>query len=136
MSGHKTLKVFTRRVDDYLRAIHDVTDTKGYTGTNDLAEKLRVRLSSVTEMLRRMNEKGLVIYEKYRRATLTLKGYETVRAVKMRHDMFMKLLESILVLKETVQRDTHELEHRLHPKTIEQLTKLVGSIAKPLVHPR
>ncbi len=128
--------MISSRVEDYLRTIFDIIERKGYVRTKDLADELGVRPPSVTEMLKRLDEEGLVVYERYSGATLTPRGKEIAVSVGKRHDTFMKLLDILLVPKDIARKDAHILEHSLDPKTIEQFTRFVEFIMAAPTRPR
>ena len=54
-------------VGDYLKAIWELAET-GTASTKQIAERLSVAPASVTNMLGRLRERGLVDYEAYQRA--------------------------------------------------------------------
>jgi DtxR family Mn-dependent transcriptional regulator len=126
------------RVEDYLRAVYEIAEEKGYARIKDISRELGVRPSSVVEMMRKLHSRGFVVYEKYGSITLTPEGREVAEAVKMRHDTFKKFLEIILVPEDIAARDAHVLEHRLDPKTILQFTRFVEFITRATAadHPK
>ena len=124
------------RAEDYLRSIYEIVERKGFARVKDIARELNVKPSSVVEMLKKLQEMNLVIYEKYGGVRLTDKGEELAEVVKRRHETFRKFLELILVPKEVALRDAHILEHRLHPKTILQFTRFVEFITNYTDRPR
>jgi len=64
----------TRRVEDYLRIVYETVQAKGYARIRDISKALGVKLSTVVEMMRKLHDEGLVIYEKYGGITLTPRG--------------------------------------------------------------
>lgn len=124
------------RAEDYLRSIYEIIECKGFARVKDIARELDVRPSSVVEMLRKLQKVGLIIYEKYGGIKLTGKGKEIAEVIEKRHQTFRQFLELILVPKDVALRDAHILEHRLHPKTILQLTRFVEFIMSHPDHPR
>jgi len=126
------------RCEDYLRAIYEIFEQKGYVRIRDVSKKLGVKPPSVVEMMKKLHKEGLVIYEKYGGITLTPRGKEIAETVKKRHDTFKKFLEIILVPEEIALKDAHVLEHRLDPKTILQFTRFVSFITEATTtdHPR
>lgn len=125
-----SLDRLSRRMEDYLKAIYDVVEEKGYARIKDLSNRLNVKPSSATEMVNRLNRIGLVNYERYGALTLTDEGKRIAKSVKTRHETFTKLLEMLFIPKGIAEKDAHELEHRLHPKTIEQFTKFVEFLSE------
>jgi len=119
--------MLSRRIEDYLKGIYDIVEEKGYAKTRDVAKVLGVSMPSATEMLRKLGEKKLIVYERYGGARLTRDGRNIAKSVKTRHDTFLKLLEEVMfVPKHVAEKDAHQLEHLLDPKTVEQFTKFVS----------
>ncbi len=92
--------------------------------------------SSVVEMMKKLDRKGLVVYEKYGGVTLTPGGMEIARSIGQRHDTFKNFLEIIMVPKEIALKDAHVLEHQLDAKTILQFTRFVEYITRAPEHPK
>lgn len=124
------------RVEDYLRAVYEIIEQKGYARIKDISRELGVRPSSVVEMMRKLHDRGFVVYEKYGSITLTPQGREVAEAVEMRHNTFKKFLEIILVPEDVAAKDAHVLEHRLDSKTILQFTRFVEFITRAIATDR
>ena len=61
--------------ENYLKAIYKLAEAEpGEVSTNRIAAALATRAASVTDMLRRLSEKGLLDYERYRGVQLTAEG--------------------------------------------------------------
>ena len=116
------------RAEDYLRAIYKIIERKGHARTKDVSKELNVRQPSVVEMMKKLHDRGLVVYEKYGGVSLTPRGKDIAETVKTRHDIFEKFLEIISVPEDIASKDVHVLEHSLHPKTILQFTRFVDFI--------
>ena len=117
-----------RREEDYLEAIYDITTTKGYARVTDIAEKLEVKPPSVTEMLKKLDSKNLVIYRKYGGATLTEEGRKMGEMVRGRHNALLELLKVLQVPEDIADRDACTMEHNLDPTTIVQLKKFISFV--------
>lgn len=126
----------TDREEDYLRAILEITKTKGYARIRDIAYKVEVSPPSAVEMMKKLNKKKMVIYEKYGGVVLTPEGRETATAIRDRHDTFKRFLEIIFVPEDIAIKDAHILEHQLDPKTIIQFKKFVEFITSHKERPR
>jgi len=121
--------MLSRRIEDYLKGIYSIVEEKGYAKTRDVAKVLGVSMPSATEMLKKMGEKNLIAYERYGGCRLTREGMHIAKAVKTRHDTFLKLLEDVmLVPKHVAEEDAHQLEHLLDPETVEQFMKFISFI--------
>ena len=118
----------SERAEDYLRAVYEIIQQKGYARTNDISKELNVQQPTVVEMMKKLHNKGLVVYEKYGDISLTPRGRDIAEAVKKRYNTFEKLLKLILVPEKVASKDAHLLEHSLHPRTILQLQRFVAFI--------
>src|SRR5499427_8524682 len=64
----------TAAVQDYAKAIYTLESRDGAASTTELATLLEVRPASVSGMLRKLSELGLVEHERYRGVRLTRRG--------------------------------------------------------------
>jgi DtxR family Mn-dependent transcriptional regulator len=126
----------SRRSEDYLRGLHEIVERKGYARIKDVAKEVGVQPSSAVEMMKKLDRKELIRYEKYGGITLTPEGEKIGQAIRERHETFKKFLEIILVPEDIALRDAHVLEHRLDPKTILQFARFVEFITGTPKHPR
>lgn len=129
-------EALTGRSEDYLRGLYEIIQRKGYARIKDIARELGVQPPSAVEMMKKLDQIGLVAYEKYGGVILTSQGEEIARAVSKRHETFKKFLEIILVPKDIALKDAHMLEHRLDPKTILQFTRFVEFVTAAPKRPR
>ena len=118
-------KAATERAEDYLEVIYDLISKKGYARIVEIAERLNVRPPTVTEMIKKLSEKGLLVHEKYRGFTLTEEGERIAKAVQRRHETIANFLMILGVDKEIAEQDACKMEHDLHPMTLERFTKFV-----------
>src|SRR5215211_7316975 len=86
----------TEAIEDYAKAIHALGRREhGPVGTSALAERLGVSPGTVTAMLKRMDEMGLVEHEPYRGVTLTATG-EKVALEVIRHHRLLEDLRLVV----------------------------------------
>jgi DtxR family Mn-dependent transcriptional regulator len=123
-------KRISSKAEDYLRAIYEIVAQKGFVRIKDIARELNVKPPTVVEMMKKLDAKALVIYEKYSGITLTDQGREIAELVEKRHETFREFLEILLVPKDIALKDAHILEHELHPKTILQFSTFVDFITR------
>jgi len=128
--------VITRRIEDYLEAIYNLSQRKDYVRVKDIAKELEVRPASVTEMVQRLGELGFVNYEKHGPISLTSKGLEIGMSVKDRHDNLKRLLLILGVPEDVAEKDACIMEHYLHPKTIEHIKKFVKFVETSPIDPK
>jgi DtxR family Mn-dependent transcriptional regulator len=117
--------MLSRKAEDYLEAILNITEKKGRTRTKDIALALGIKPPSVVEMLKRLHDMGLVEYQRYEGVRLTARGTGIARVVKERHETIRAFLEIINVPKKIANKDACIIEHELEPETIGQLKNFV-----------
>lgn len=113
------------RLEDYLEAIYNLNEEKGYISTLDIADRLGVKSPTVSWMVARLAEKGFVIRERYRGMTLTEQGIKAARSVIRRHAAISEFLEMLGIDQGVVYEDAEGIEHHLHPITISKIEGLV-----------
>ncbi|MGH7860419.1 MAG: metal-dependent transcriptional regulator [Candidatus Binatia bacterium] len=122
----KTL-VGTTAVQDYLKAIHQLGGSSDHVPTSALAERLGVRPASVSEMVRRLDEQGLVSRKRYRGVRLTRRGAR--QAVEMiRHHRLLELYlaEVVGMPWDKVHAEADALEHVISEDLESRLDELLG----------
>ncbi|CAN0603835.1 unnamed protein product, partial [Ectocarpus sp. 12 AP-2014] len=61
--------------EDYIKAIYHLSDFNSKSvATNAIAEQMKTKPSSVTDMVKKLSEKSLVNYKKYQGVSLSEKG--------------------------------------------------------------
>lgn len=121
-------------VEDYAKAIYALTGARAETAsTNDLAERLGVTAGSVSAMLRKLAEAGLVEHVPYRGVALTADGQRVALRVLRRHRLLELLLAEMLEVPwERVHAEAEILEHALSEELTEQIARKLGN---PTVDP-
>ncbi|MBS3781297.1 MAG: metal-dependent transcriptional regulator [Candidatus Thermoplasmatota archaeon] len=117
-----------KREEEYIEAIYDVIQEKGYAKVKDISEKLGVGLSSVTEMFQKLDNKDYIDYEKYSGVTLTDKGEEKAIELSETHKVLKDFLIILGMDEELADEDACKIEHEVRRETMERLTKFVDFI--------
>ncbi len=113
-------------VGDYVKAIWEVAGL-GAASTKDISVRLSVAPASVTGMFGRLQEMGLVEYERYRGASLTRRGLEEALRLVRRHRLIETfLLEHLGYSWQEVHEEAERLEHAVSDKFAERLAELLG----------
>jgi DtxR family Mn-dependent transcriptional regulator len=112
-------------VEDYAKAIYSLTGWGEETAsTNDLAERLGVKAGSVSAMIKKLDEAGLVERVPYHGVRLTADGTRVAMAVLRRHRLLELFLAEVLdVPWDQVHDEAEVLEHALS----EDLTDLISA---------
>jgi len=113
-------------MEDYIKAIYAIENETGErVGTSELADYLDVTSPTVSSMIKKLEENGLVDREEYRGVTLTDEG-EVVALEILRHH---RLLESFLSEHLDYDwADVHEEADRLEHHVSEELTDRIAEI--------
>ncbi|GAH16221.1 unnamed protein product [marine sediment metagenome] len=88
----------TRSMEDYLEAIWNLQDKKGYVKAKDIADKLEVTRPSVSEMIKKLSENEYIVYEKYGGIVFTAKGKKLAQEIKKRHTLLVEFLNRVFLL--------------------------------------
>jgi DtxR family Mn-dependent transcriptional regulator len=115
-------------VGDYLKAVWEVAGVSGEAaGTSEIAARLSVSAASVSNMFVRLQEMGLVGYERYRGAVLTDRGRrEALRLVRRHRLIEAFLLEYLSYSWEEVHEEAERLEHAVSDEFTERLANFLG----------
>jgi len=120
----------TKHVEDYLKAIFHLTyeDEIERVGTNQLAEQLKLSPASVSVMIKKMRDKGLVDYQKYGKISLTEVGHGIALKLIRKHRLWETFLYRHMNFTwDEVHEVAHQLEHIHSPKLIRELDNFLGN---------
>lgn len=116
-------------IQDYLKAIYEISPDGSPTSTNQIAERLNVAPASVTGMLKRLASMTppLVDYHKHHGVRLTEEGQRASLQILRKH----RLLESFLVevlhyTWDEIHAEAERLEHAISFHFSERLADLLG----------
>ena len=124
-----------KTIEDYVELVYDLQKMKKRVHTNDVASALNINPASVTEIFQKLSEEGYVDYEKYGGARLTEKGKRVAKETKKRHDALKEFLLLLGIDEKTAEEDACEMEHILHPDTMDTIIKFVEAIRQCEVTP-
>jgi DtxR family transcriptional regulator, Mn-dependent transcriptional regulator len=119
-------KPYSSSVGDYIKAIWDLGGV-GSASTKDVAERLLVSPASVSNMFVRLQEMGLVKYERYQGARLTERGrVEALRLIRRHRLIETFLLEHLGYDWQEVHDEAERLEHAVSDGFTERLAAFLG----------
>ncbi len=121
----------SRKAEDYLEAILNVTLEKGYAKTKDIAAQLGVQPPTVVEMVHKLDKMGLVVHRRYEGVVLTPAGRAVGEVIKHRHDTLTAVLTAIGVSRSTADHDACIMEHELSQESVEQIRRYVEFLKTP-----
>jgi DtxR family Mn-dependent transcriptional regulator len=129
---HATLRdatpPLTRSVEDYLKAIYHLSNQGGFASTSDIAAMLDVAPPSVSGMVKRLSETGLIEHVPYRGVQLTAQGRRAALKMIRRH----RILELFLTQQlgydwGGVHAEAEQLEHAASDELIERMAGALGN---------
>lgn len=115
--------------ENYIKAIFSINTLNegGGASTNELSEHLNNKAGSVTDMLKRLAEKKLIHYERYRSVFLSSKGEKMAINIVRRHRLWeVFLMEKLNFRWDEVHDIAEELEHIKSDELIERLDAFLG----------
>ena len=114
--------------ENHLKSIfHLSTDSESGVSTNSIADNLNTKASSVTEMLKKLSDKLLIVYKKYHGAQLTDKGRKTALNIIIKHRLWEVFLVDKLNFKwDEVHEIAEQLEHIQSEKLTNELDKFLN----------
>ena len=123
-----TFPVLSRSVEDYLKAVYSLNERGKAAGTNELARALEIQPASVSGMIRRLAEDGLLQHEPYRGVRLTRQGHREALKVLRRH----RIIEAFLVQRlgypwDDVHEEAERLEHAASDTLIDRMADALGN---------
>lgn len=127
----------TPAIQNYLKTIHSLGGAEQMVSPVDIKERLKVSAPSVTGMLKRLAEAGLIQYEARQGARLTDKGVAQARSVIRRHRLLELFLTKVLKLDwSEVDAEADALEHAISPRLEQALAAYLGEpLEDPHGHP-
>jgi len=113
--------------ENYLKIIYHLAEKTSIVQTNAIAEQIQTKPASVTDMIKKLADKGLVDYVKYQGVTLTEKGKHAAINIVRKHRLWEVFLVDKLHFKwDEVHEVAEELEHIKSVDLIERLDEFLG----------
>ena len=130
MSAARAVKAdatLTAPVEDYLKAVYELETAGEPAETNAIAELLAIAPASVSGMIRRLSEQGLVRHERYRGARLTAAGRRAALRTVRRHRVIEAYLTEALGYSwDRVHDEAERLEHAASDELIDRMAEAIG----------
>ena len=128
MVGTSSGSTLTRSVEDYLKAIYELELGGSPAQTSAIASALEVAPPSVSGMVKRLSEAGLLEHVPYRGVQLTEDGRRTALKMVRRH----RVVETYLTTKlgydwDSVHEEAERLEHAVSDGLIERMAMALNN---------
>ena len=120
--------MLSRSEEDHIKAVHALLQKGQSASTTDVAERLGIKASSVTVMLKKLAEKGLMKHQPYYGVQLTAKGNVAALKLVRKH----RLWETFLVQRlgfgwDEVHDVAEQMEHVSSDKLTNSLDDYLGN---------
>jgi DtxR family Mn-dependent transcriptional regulator len=121
------LRTHSRAVEDYLKAIFKLQAESAQVSTTALAAELARSAASVTNMVKGLAERGLLVHEPYHGVRLTRLGEATALRIIRRH----RVIETYLIDRlgytwDGVHAEADRLEHAASDELIDRMARALG----------
>ncbi len=120
---------FSYTEENYLKCIYALQQQSQAqeVSVNEIAERMQTRPATVTDMLRKLSEKKLIHYEKYKKTRLSKTGIIASLSIIRRHRLWEVFLhEKLHFTWDEVHEVAEDLEHIRSVKLIERLDEFLG----------
>lgn len=118
---------FSSSEENYLKTIYHLQLEHDTVSTNALAEKLKAKPASITDMMKKLNAKKLLHYKPYYGFYLSTEGKKAAVMIIRRHRLWeFFLVEKLKFGWEEVHVIAEELEHVSSKKLIDKLDEYLG----------
>ncbi|MCX6647904.1 MAG: metal-dependent transcriptional regulator [Candidatus Bathyarchaeota archaeon] len=115
-------------IEEYLEAVYAFNERGELAKNQDLAEKLRVSPASVTQMIKKLADDGLITYEPYKGVLLTGKGSARAQNVVRKHRLLERFLhDSLGFSNEKVHDEACRLEHSVSDEVASALCEKLNN---------
>jgi DtxR family transcriptional regulator, Mn-dependent transcriptional regulator len=114
--------------ENYLKAIFKLLEKEEKAAsTNAISKEINTSAASVTDMLKRLSEKKLINYEKYKGVTLTSKGSGIATTLVRKHRLWeVFLVDKLNFSWDEIHDIAEEMEHIQSNELINRLDSFLG----------
>lgn len=126
-AGSGKREALTAPVEDYLKAIYAIGKASGPAATNEIAQRLDLAPASVSGMVRRLADQGLLAYERYHGVKLTESGRRAALRTLRRHRVIEAYLaEALNYPWDRVHEEAERLEHAASDELVDRMAATIG----------
>jgi DtxR family Mn-dependent transcriptional regulator len=114
--------------ENYIKALYTIQsrNESGEASVNEIAERMQTRPATVTDMFRKLSEKGLIHYEKYKKVRLTDIGAKIALGILRKHRLWETFLcDKLNFAWDEVHEVAEQLEHIQSQKLIDRLDEFL-----------
>jgi DtxR family transcriptional regulator, Mn-dependent transcriptional regulator len=117
----------TRSVEDYLKAVYRLSAGDRPASTTGIAHLLELSAASVSGMIKRLSEQGLIEHVPYHGVQLTPEGRRAALRMVRRHRLIEAYLVGFLGYSwDTVHEEAERMEHAVSDNLVERMAAALG----------
>ncbi len=117
----------TQTKENYLKAIYFLDQQDKNISVTDLSKEMSVSTPTANNMVKKLQEKGWVVYRKYKPLKLTAKGRKTAALIVRKHRLAEMFLYKIMGFGwEEVHDIAEEMEHIQSDILFNRMDKMLG----------
>ncbi|RDY23937.1 Fur family transcriptional regulator [Romboutsia maritimum] len=115
--------------EDYLEMIYRLSLNQEDIKVNDLSKSLNIKPPSVTKMIKKLDQKKVLMYKKYDSIHLTEIGTMIGRRLLDRHNIVQEFLK-VIGVNECIHEETEKIEHTISIETLIKIDELINFLNK------
>ncbi len=113
--------------ENYLKTLFLLSNEQGKVSVNDLSKRLELKMPTVTSMMKKLAEKRLVHYEKYKPVRLTENGQREAAHIIRKHRLTEMFLVDVMGFGwEEVHDIAEQIEHVKSPVFFDKMDQILG----------
>jgi len=114
--------------ENYLKALFNIADRNDEVNVTELSKNLKIKMPTVTSMMKKLAKKRLVHYESYKPLRLTDKGKKEAGLIIRKHRLTeMFLVEKMKLGWEDVHDIAEQIEHIDSAVFFEKMDEMLGN---------
>lgn len=119
----------TPRLEDYLESISILSQEHGHAHVRDIAAARDVTMATVSEAVRSLADRDLIVHEGWGDVVLTKEGATQARDTVRRHDLLLKFFYELLGLPQgTAEHEACTAEHTMAGETLRRIRQLIECV--------
>jgi DtxR family Mn-dependent transcriptional regulator len=119
--------MYSTSEENYIKCIYHLQEAGNNVSTNNIAAAIQTKPASVTDMLKKLEAKSLLHYQKYYGVKLSQDGLKLALSIIRRHRLWEFFLVAHLKFKwDEVHDIAEQLEHIKSEKLVEKLDVFMG----------
>jgi DtxR family Mn-dependent transcriptional regulator len=114
-----------KTVEEYIEIISSLEREEGEARPGRIATQMGVKPPSITEILQKLEQEGLVFYKPHAAVHLTSSGRTMAQRLEKRHAILSEFLQTIGVSTMRAEKDACQIEHHISDETVKKIEEFV-----------